>query len=115
MSHANINQQLAEVIGVETIDCVGFTLEVKAGTFPLLTVRRLVLDAPGIGESTRLFYLLDVEQADQPFDLDRMVGEAKQRLEAQLFLAYRTALQALKGDSFGEKTVVLTNRRRSPR
>lgn len=83
MSAANINQTLADALGVQLqgTSTIGFTLRVRAGRLPLLTVHRHIFDSSQITPMTERLELRPVDETQaEPLDLDAMAEQARRRV-----------------------------------
>lgn len=77
MSAADINQALADALGVQLqgTSTLGFTLRVRAGRLPLLTVHRHIFDVSQVKTITKRFEMRPVDETQaQPLDPGAMTG-----------------------------------------
>lgn len=108
MSGANINQTLADALGVQLqgTSTIGFTLRVRAGRLPLLTVHRHVFDASQVKPITERLELRPVgEPQAKPLDLDAMAAAASARLEEHIEASASKHLRAMGITPFGAREI----------
>lgn len=90
-----INQALADALGVQLqgTSTVGFTLRVRAGRLPLLTVHRHIFDASQVKPIIERFEPRPVgEQEPEQLDLDAMAAAASAKLAEQINASTRRHL-----------------------